>query len=228
MAAYRDTERRRRVPGAGRPQPPAPARPPERAQRPDAARALLRARDGAPVGLEAPRRARGGRPRGHRAPRSREAPLPERGADRRHRRALDRPLRRRAGSMRSASLKRTLEETPVDKPSFVYKTYVRTTPELLWRGAHRARVHPPLLGHRARSRTGSVGSPITWVQRGLTIADPEQVVLEYDPYRRLSYAWHVMTAELAARSVSATRSGSGSRRSPARRSASTSISSARS
>src|SRR4051794_41953585 len=31
-----------------------------------------------------------------------------------------------------ASLKRALEETPMEKPSFVYSTYVRTTPENLW------------------------------------------------------------------------------------------------
>ncbi len=39
------------------------------------------------------------------------------------------------------------------------------------------------------------GSPITLRQLGLTIADPEQVVLESDPYRRLSYAWHTFTPE---------------------------------
>src|ERR671925_1899843 len=31
-----------------------------------------------------------------------------------------------------ADLKRALEETTVDKPSFVYTTYIRTTPERLW------------------------------------------------------------------------------------------------
>src|SRR5204863_4100349 len=31
-----------------------------------------------------------------------------------------------------ADLKRALEEDPVEKPSFVYTTYIRTTPERLW------------------------------------------------------------------------------------------------
>src|SRR4051794_20562004 len=31
-----------------------------------------------------------------------------------------------------ADLKRALEDTPVDRPSFVYTTYIRTTPEQLW------------------------------------------------------------------------------------------------
>ena len=31
-----------------------------------------------------------------------------------------------------ADLKRALEESPMDKPTFVYTTYIRTTPEQLW------------------------------------------------------------------------------------------------
>jgi uncharacterized protein YndB with AHSA1/START domain len=38
---------------------------------------------------------------------------------------------------------------------------------------------------------------MTWHHHGITIADPEQVVLESDPYRRLSYTWHTFTPELA-------------------------------
>src|ERR1700759_210251 len=32
-----------------------------------------------------------------------------------------------------ADLKRALEDTPMDKPSFVYTSYIQTTPERLWR-----------------------------------------------------------------------------------------------
>jgi hypothetical protein len=42
-----------------------------------------------------------------------------------------------------------------------------------------------------------VGSPMAWQRKGLTIADPEQVVLEADPYHRLAYTWHTFTPELA-------------------------------
>jgi uncharacterized protein YndB with AHSA1/START domain len=38
---------------------------------------------------------------------------------------------------------------------------------------------------------------MTWHQRGVTIADAEQRVVESDPYRRLSYTWHTFTPELA-------------------------------
>jgi uncharacterized protein YndB with AHSA1/START domain len=42
------------------------------------------------------------------------------------------------------------------------------------------------------------GSTMTWHTRGRTIADPEQTVVESEPYRRLSYTWHTITPEWAA------------------------------
>ena len=42
-----------------------------------------------------------------------------------------------------------------------------------------------------------VGSPISWRFGGVTIDDPEQVVVESDPYRRLAYSWHTFTPEWA-------------------------------
>ena len=44
---------------------------------------------------------------------------------------------------------------------------------------------------------GPVMSVMTWDNQGVRIADPEQVVLEAEPYRRLSYTWHTFTPELA-------------------------------
>jgi uncharacterized protein YndB with AHSA1/START domain len=38
-----------------------------------------------------------------------------------------------------------------------------------------------------------VGSTVTWDHRGVAIADPAQIVLEYEPYRRLAYTWHTFT-----------------------------------
>ena len=40
-------------------------------------------------------------------------------------------------------------------------------------------------------------STMIWHTRGRTIADPEQVVLESEPYRRLAYTWHTFTPEWA-------------------------------
>jgi uncharacterized protein YndB with AHSA1/START domain/DNA-binding transcriptional ArsR family regulator len=95
-----------------------------------------------------------------------------------------------------ADLKRALEDTPVDRPSFVYTTYIRTTPERLWQA-----LTEPAFTERYWSITfdsdWKSGSAMTWHTRGLTIADPEQLVLESDPYRRLSYTWQTPTSEWA-------------------------------
>ncbi|MGZ4694590.1 MAG: ArsR/SmtB family transcription factor [Acidimicrobiales bacterium] len=96
-----------------------------------------------------------------------------------------------------ADLKRALEDTPVTKPAFVYKTYINTTPEQLWRALTEPAFTERYWGTTLVS-TWEVGATITWEHHGVTIADPEQVVLEYDPYRRLSYTWHTFTPELAA------------------------------
>src|SRR5579862_4514685 len=96
-----------------------------------------------------------------------------------------------------ADLKRALEDTPVEKPSFVYATYIQTTPERLWQA-----LTEPAFTERYWSLTfdsdWEPGSTMAWHMRGLTIADPEQVVVEADPYRRLSYTWHTFTPEWAA------------------------------
>jgi uncharacterized protein YndB with AHSA1/START domain/DNA-binding transcriptional ArsR family regulator len=93
-----------------------------------------------------------------------------------------------------ADLKRGLEEITMQKPSFVYTTYIKTTPEELWRA-----LTEPEFTERYWNTTfesdWKVDSTITWQTRGVTIADAEQVVLESEPYRRLSYTWHTFTPE---------------------------------
>ena len=95
-----------------------------------------------------------------------------------------------------ADLKRALEDKNVDKPVFVYTTYIRTTPEELWRA-----LTEPAFTKRYWGVTFDTdwqpGSPMTWHQRGTATDDPHQTVLEADPPRRLSYSWHTMTPELA-------------------------------
>jgi uncharacterized protein YndB with AHSA1/START domain/DNA-binding transcriptional ArsR family regulator len=96
-----------------------------------------------------------------------------------------------------ADLKRALEESPMDKPSFVYTTYISTTPERLWQA-----LTEPAFTRRYWNTVfdtdWAVGSPMTWDHLGVRVTDPEQVVLEYEPYRRLSYTWHTFTPEWAA------------------------------
>lgn len=100
------------------------------------------------------------------------------------------------GRVRALSdLKRALEEPSMDGPQFVYTTYIRTTPERLWQA-----LTDPTFTSRWWQTTfetdWKVGSTMTWNNHGVVIADPEQVVLEADPYHRLAYRWHTFTPEL--------------------------------
>jgi DNA-binding transcriptional ArsR family regulator/uncharacterized protein YndB with AHSA1/START domain len=96
-----------------------------------------------------------------------------------------------------ADLKRALEDTPVDKPSFVYATYIRTTPERLWQALIDPAFTARYWGITFES-DWTPGSTMTWHTRDLAIADPEQVVIESEPHRRLSYTWQTHTPEWAA------------------------------
>ena len=86
----------------------------------------------------------------------------------------------------------------MDKPSVVYATYISTTPERLWQA-----LTEPAFTKRYWETTFDTdwtqGSTMTWDNHGVLISDPEQVVVESDPFRRLSYTWHSMTPELAER-----------------------------
>jgi uncharacterized protein YndB with AHSA1/START domain/DNA-binding transcriptional ArsR family regulator len=98
-----------------------------------------------------------------------------------------------------ADLKRALEETNVSSPSFIYTTFIRTTPERLWQA-----LTEPAFTRRYWQGTEfdtdwKTGSSMTLRNhdKGYEVADPEQMVIESDPYRRLSYTWHTFTEEWA-------------------------------
>src|SRR3954466_10614474 len=95
-----------------------------------------------------------------------------------------------------ADLKRALEDTAVDTPSFVYTTYIKTTPQRLWQALTEPAFTERYWGLTFES-DWKPGARMSWRQRGVTIADAEQRVVESDPYRRLSYTWHSFTAEWA-------------------------------
>jgi uncharacterized protein YndB with AHSA1/START domain/DNA-binding transcriptional ArsR family regulator len=95
-----------------------------------------------------------------------------------------------------ADLKRALEDTPMERPEFAYTTYIRTTPERLWRALTEPAFTERYWGVTFDSEWNA-GSPLTMTEKGVTVADPDQVVLESDPYRRLSYTWHTFTPEWA-------------------------------
>jgi uncharacterized protein YndB with AHSA1/START domain/DNA-binding transcriptional ArsR family regulator len=95
-----------------------------------------------------------------------------------------------------ADLKSALEERPMTEDAFVYTTYIRTTPDELWQ----ALIDPAFTGRYWGVTFESdwrPGSAMTWTENGRATVDAEQVVLESEPGRRLSYAWHTFTREWA-------------------------------
>ncbi|PSL02157.1 ArsR family transcriptional regulator [Haloactinopolyspora alba] len=95
-----------------------------------------------------------------------------------------------------ADLKTALESEPMDRPTFVYTTYIDTTPERLWQALTDPEFTRAYWG-LVFDTDWTAGSAMTWEQHGTKIADPEQVVLESDPPHRLSYTWHTFTPEWA-------------------------------
>jgi DNA-binding transcriptional ArsR family regulator/uncharacterized protein YndB with AHSA1/START domain len=98
-----------------------------------------------------------------------------------------------------ADLRRALEAPAMDKPEFVYTAYIRTTPEQLWRGLTDPAFTLRYWGLAYESDwTAGSAFAIRLAKDDITIADPAQVILESDPYRRLAYSWHTFTPEWAA------------------------------
>ncbi|MEU6734532.1 ArsR/SmtB family transcription factor [Streptomyces physcomitrii] len=103
--------------------------------------------------------------------------------------------RARAGAL--ADLKTALEQQPMaHSEEFVYTTYIRTTPERLWQA-----LTDPAFTRRYWGVTFGTdwqpGATMSWEQSGVTVSDPEQVVLAAEPGRRLAYTWHTFTPEFA-------------------------------
>jgi uncharacterized protein YndB with AHSA1/START domain/DNA-binding transcriptional ArsR family regulator len=96
-----------------------------------------------------------------------------------------------------ADLKAALESESMTDTEFVYTTYISTTPERLWQALTDPAFTSRYWGVRFES-DWKPGSTMLWEQGGGTIADPAQVVLESEPYRRLVYTWHSFTPAWAA------------------------------
>jgi uncharacterized protein YndB with AHSA1/START domain/DNA-binding transcriptional ArsR family regulator len=107
---------------------------------------------------------------------------------------INRYHRRRVSAL--AGLKRALEDPSMEKPEFVYVTYIRTTPERIWQA-----LTDPSFTARYWGRTYDTdwakGSTYGVTQSGVRVDDHEQVILESDPPHRLSYTWNTFSTELA-------------------------------
>ena len=89
--------------------------------------------------------------------------------------------------------------------SFSYPIYIQATPEQVWQGLTEPTLTKRYWRHqRAGEKTfqsdWKKGSTYAMAHKevGLVVSDPEQVILESDPYRRLAYTWHTITPEWAA------------------------------
>ncbi|MGW0119954.1 SRPBCC family protein [Streptomyces sp. NPDC003327] len=84
----------------------------------------------------------------------------------------------------------------MDSEAFVYTTYIRTTPDDLWKA-----LTDPELTRRywgvAFETDWTPGAPMVWDEGGHRTVDPEQMVLKADPGRLLSYTWHTFTPDWA-------------------------------
>jgi uncharacterized protein YndB with AHSA1/START domain len=98
----------------------------------------------------------------------------------------------RARVLALTDLKRALEEDPV---ALVRLQHLHPHhPRALWQALTEPAFTQRYWGLEFEA-DWQPGSPLTLHQWGLTGAHPEQVVLESEPYRRLSYAWHTFTPE---------------------------------
>ena len=79
---------------------------------------------------------------------------------------------------------------------FVYTTYIRTTPERLWQAITDPAFSRRYMGH-AMVSDWEKGSTYVWDENGLAIEHPEQVILEFDPFRRLAFTFHTFIPEIA-------------------------------
>ncbi|WP_033443283.1 ArsR/SmtB family transcription factor [Saccharothrix sp. NRRL B-16314] len=97
-------------------------------------------------------------------------------------------------------LKRALESEhiPMGNTEFVYTTYINTTPERLWQALTDPAFTRRYWSGVALESDWQVGSPVLWQNAPTEEAkDLQQVVLEAEPYRRLSYSWHLFQPEHA-------------------------------
>jgi uncharacterized protein YndB with AHSA1/START domain/DNA-binding transcriptional ArsR family regulator len=104
----------------------------------------------------------------------------------------------RARTSALADLKDALEHRAPMESSFVYTTYINTTPDRLWSALTDPTFTKRYWGVSLISDWRQ-GSTVTWeMDRNVTVADPEQVVLASDPPHKLSYTWHTLTPEFLA------------------------------
>jgi uncharacterized protein YndB with AHSA1/START domain len=107
----------------------------------------------------------------------------------------DRQRVRALADLKTALESHEKEQQPMtSSPEFIYTTYIATTPERLWQALTDPAFTSRYWGCAIES-DWTPGARMIWRQAGVTLDDPGQVVLEAEPYRRLSYTWQTITQE---------------------------------
>ena len=102
--------------------------------------------------------------------------------------------RQRAGAL--TDLKNALEQPNMEN-TFVYVTYIRTTPEQLWTALTDPAFTSQYWGVTFDT-DWQVGSPMAWRLGDVVMERDDQRVLEADPPRKLSFTWHALTENFLA------------------------------
>jgi len=112
----------------------------------------------------------------------------------------DRWIGRYRGRAQALSdLKHALEESTMGQTDFVYITYIRTTPEQLWRALTEPDFIRSYFQGGGPESDWQVGSPVRWkMDAGDENHEWGQEVLVAEPNRKLSYSWHSYEPEMAA------------------------------
>jgi uncharacterized protein YndB with AHSA1/START domain len=89
--------------------------------------------------------------------------------------------------------------------AFVYTAYIKASAEQVWQGLTDPAVMKRYWRHHKAGPKAFVSDwqkgssyDMTHDEVGLVVSGPDQVILESDPYHRLSYTWHTITPEWAA------------------------------
>lgn len=90
------------------------------------------------------------------------------------------------------------------RTAFTYSIYIGANPETVWRALTEPAItrrywRHPAVGGKSLPSEWKKGSTWDLVHEdvGLVVHDPEQVILESDPFHRLAYTWHTFTPEWA-------------------------------
>ena len=88
-----------------------------------------------------------------------------------------------------STIKQRAESAMSDRPTYVYTTYIESTPERVWAALTDPEITAGYWGHRNESPDWRAGSPWLHVRTDGSGDDGGGEVLESDPPRRLAFSW---------------------------------------